>query len=236
MQLFYHENIEGQSLSFGSEESRHLTKVLRKKIGDLIQVTDGKGQLATCILEEISSRGARLQIKDKTLSPKDDFEIHLIIAPTKSPDRMEWMIEKATEIGFHRLTLIESENSERHRIKTDRLEKKMISACKQSLKFRFPKISPFASFEEILDASKSFDGQKFIAYVDKKNDQHLFGLAQPRGKYWILIGPEGDFAKKEIDQAMELGFEPVSLGKSRLRTETAGLAAVHILNLVQEKA
>lgn len=234
MQLFYKENISESEILFDSEESRHLTKVLRKKVGDSIQVTDGKGLLATCTLQKISSRSANLLVKEKSLFPKDDFEIHLIIAPTKSPDRMEWMLEKATEIGLHRLTLIDSENSERHRIKTDRLEKKMVAACKQSLKFHFPEISPFSTFAEILENSKSFDGQKFIAHVDEDNDELLFHLAAPKGRYWILIGPEGDFSKKEISEAIDSGFVPVSLGKSRLRTETAGLASVHILNLVQD--
>lgn len=236
MQLFYQENISTDEFSFGPEESRHLTKVLRKKIGDSVQVTDGRGLLVECILLDINPKSAKLRIKERMQTPKEDFEIHLIIAPTKSPDRMEWMLEKATEIGFQKLTLIDSENSERHRIKTDRLEKKMISAAKQSLRFHFPEILPFSSFEEVLAQSKNFAGQKFIAYVDEANDELLFHLAKPAESYWILIGPEGDFSKDEIRRAMDLGFQPVSLGKSRLRTETAGLAAVHILNLIQDKS
>ncbi|MDN3203441.1 16S rRNA (uracil(1498)-N(3))-methyltransferase [Algoriphagus sediminis] len=235
MQLFYQENITPPNITLDAEESRHLVKVLRKRVGDSVEVTDGKGTLHHCKVSEIGKREATLQIENQTVFPKSNHFIHLVIAPTKSPDRMEWLVEKAAEIGFDELSLIQTENSERSRLKLDRLEKKVVSACKQSLKYYFPRINDLKEFSEFLDNSSDFSGQKFIAYVDDNHTDHLINLAKPSGEYMILIGPEGDFTPKEINLATESGFAPVSLGSARLRTETAGLASVHILQLIQEQ-
>ena len=145
---------------------------------------------------------------------------------------MEWMVEKITEIGFHELTLIETMNSERSFLKTDRLQKKIISACKQSIKFRTPKLNPNIKFNDLIKSNEFNDFQKFIAYVDEDQKHHLMDLAEPGKKYLILIGPEGDFDPKEIQLAFQSGFQAVSLGKSRLRTETAGLSAVQMFQVV----
>ena len=142
---------------------------------------------------------------------------------------MEWMVEKITEIGFHELTLLETMNSERSYLKTDRLEKKIISACKQSLKYRIPTLHPVTKLDQIIQSGEFEDYQKFIAYVDENHNHHLFDSAKANGKYLVLIGPEGDFAPIEIEKALAAGFKPVSLGRARLRTETAGLAAVQML-------
>jgi 16S rRNA (uracil1498-N3)-methyltransferase len=178
---------------------------------------------------------AGLKILAKTEAEKDNFCVHLAIAPTKNSDRMEWMVEKITEIGFHELTLLETMTSERSFLKTDRLQKKIIAACKQSLKFRTPSINPITQFHNLINSPKYIDYQKFIAYVDENQPNHLIDISQPGRNYLILIGPEGDFDPKEIKEAVTAGFNPTSLGKSRLRTETAALAAVHTLQIINRK-
>jgi 16S rRNA (uracil1498-N3)-methyltransferase len=232
MQLFFQENITPPLVTLDQDESKHLTRVLRKKQGDLISMTNGKGQLFECVILEANPSKTTLKVMKTTEVPEEDFFIHLAIAPTKSPDRMEWMVEKITEIGFHELTLLETMNSERSFLKTDRLEKKIISACKQSLKYRIPILNPISKLDSILESKKFEAHQKFIAYVDEHHDHHLFDSAKSKGKYLILIGPEGDFDPSEIKKALSNGFQPVSLGRSRLRTETAGLSAVEMLQIL----
>lgn len=232
MQLFFQEKIELPITYLDEEESKHLVKVLRKKQGDSIRLTDGNGHVFDCVILEANQKKTSLKVLASSEVPKDSFHIHLAIAPTKSPDRMEWMVEKITEIGFHEMTLLESMNSERSFLKTDRLHKKMISACKQSLKFHVPALHPTKKLKELFKPDAFVGYQKFIAYVDETHENHLLDLALPKGKYLILIGPEGDFDPKEIKDAMLAGFLPVSLGKSRLRTETAGLAAIQMLQVL----
>ena len=232
MQLFFQEKIETPLTYLDEEESRHLVKVLRKKQGEAVRLTDGLGKVFEGVILEASPKKTSIKILSSADVPEDTFHIHLAIAPTKSPDRMEWMVEKIAEIGFHELTLLETMNSERSFLKTDRLHKKVISACKQSLKYRIPVLHPTTKLAQLLK-SNDFEGfQKFIAYVDEAHENHLLDVALPGGKYLILIGPEGDFDPKEIQTAFESGFLPVSLGKSRLRTETAGLAAIQMLQVL----
>lgn len=232
MQLFFQEKIGYPITYLDEEESRHLVKVLRKKQGDQVRLTNGNGQVFDCVILDPNQKKTSLKVLTSTEVPKDSFHIHLAIAPTKSPDRMEWMVEKITEVGFHELTLLETMNSERSFLKTERLHKKVISACKQSLKYRIPTLHQTTKLSELIK-SKYFEGfQKFIAYVDEDHENHLFDVAKPKGNYLILIGPEGDFDPKEINEAIEAGFQPVSLGKSRLRTETAGLAGVQMLQVL----
>lgn len=232
MQLFFQQDILPPTIYLEPDESKHLTRVLRKSVGDIVHVTDGEGNLYECRLTDANPKKSILQVISSEQVPADDFYIHLAIAPTKSPDRMEWMIEKITEIGFHEMTLLSTMNSERSFLKTERLQKKMISACKQSLKYHTPKINQTIDFKDFITYPEWNDFQKLIAYVDENHDHHLMDLAKPKGNYLILIGPEGDFDPKEIDHAFTHGFKPVSLGKSRLRTETAGLAAVHMLQVL----
>lgn len=232
MQLFFQDQITEPITILSEEESKHLIRVLRKKQGDAITLTDGKGMVYESVILDANPKKASLKILSKTEAEEDSFFIHLAIAPTKNPDRMEWMVEKITEIGFHELTLIETMNSERSFIKTDRLQKKIISACKQSIKFRTPILNSGIKFNDLIKSAEFNDFEKFIAYVDEHHQHHLLDLAKPGKKYLVLIGPEGDFDLKEIQQAFEAGFKAVSLGKSRLRTETAGLAAVQMLQVV----
>jgi 16S rRNA (uracil1498-N3)-methyltransferase len=232
MQLFFQENCTAPEIWFDQEESKHLTRVLRKKSGDQVSVTNGQGELFDCVITDSNPKGAKLSVQKTTRIPEDDFYIHLAIAPTKSPDRMEWMIEKITEIGFHELSLIETTNSERSFLKTDRLQKKIVSACKQSLKYRIPKLNPICPLSDFITQGSSSEATRFIAYVDENHTNHLLDVAKPRGKYLVLIGPEGDFSPEEIQFAIKENFIPVSLGRSRLRTETAGLVAVDLLQVI----
>ena len=232
MQLFFQDKISEPITTLSEEESKHLIRVLRKKQGDPITLTDGKGMIYESVILDANPKKASLKILSKTEAEVDSFFIHLAIAPTKNPDRMEWMVEKITEIGLHELTLIETMNSERSFLKTDRLQKKIISACKQSIKFRTPKLNPNIKFNDLIKSNEFNDFQKFIAYVDEDQKHHLMDLAEPGKKYLILIGPEGDFDPKEIQLAFQSGFQAVSLGKSRLRTETAGLSAVQMFQVV----
>ncbi|QDH80169.1 16S rRNA (uracil(1498)-N(3))-methyltransferase [Echinicola soli] len=232
MQLFYQKDIpDTGNIILNHEESKHLVKVLRKVIGDEVLLTDGKGHLFTCTITKSDLKRTELSIIEKKETPLPDHRIHLAIAPTKNTDRMEWMLEKITEIGFQELTFLKTTNSERSFLKPDRLEKKMVAACKQSLKTHFPVINPLISFHDLLKNDAFADHQKFIAYVDEAHTHHLFDLAEKNTSYLILIGPEGDFSPEEINLATKNGFAPCSLGNSRLRTETAGLAAVHTFSL-----
>jgi 16S rRNA (uracil1498-N3)-methyltransferase len=156
--------------------------------------------------------------------------IHLGIAPTKNTDRMEWFVEKATEIGIDTISLLLCAHSERAAIKTDRLEKIAISAMKQSLKYKLPGIQPMQLLKDFLNAQQA--PQKFIAFVDQQNPDHLVKVAKPGIDSIVLIGPEGDFSTKEVELAQSYGYKKIGLGPSRLRTETAGLVSCHILNLI----
>jgi 16S rRNA (uracil1498-N3)-methyltransferase len=234
MQLFYHFPIENDTFNLGPEESKHMVKVLRKNVGDSIHFTDGEGNLYFCRVTEISQKSTSLKVLEKSSSPKTAHSIHLAIAPTKNADRMEWLVEKAVEIGLDELILMNTANSERNFLKPERLEKKSISAMKQSLKTYRTQIRETIPFEELIQDEKWKDFEKFIAYVDHTIPNHLLNLAGKNQKYLVLIGPEGDFSPEEISLARKHGFKPCSLGKSRLRTETAGLVAVHTLNLLNE--
>ncbi|MCH7397172.1 16S rRNA (uracil(1498)-N(3))-methyltransferase [Belliella sp. DSM 107340] len=231
MQLFFHEHTNEDHFDLDAEESKHLIKVLRKTQGDRVHFTNGKGSLLHCVITEANPKKAKLRIEEREFTPEDDYYIHLAISPTKNSDRMEWMVEKLTEIGVHEITFMESEFSERSHLKLDRLEKKIISACKQSLKTRIPKLNPVRPMTELVQ-DKNFDTyQRFIAYVDKENDRHLFDKTKVDNAYLVLIGPEGDFSKQELQLAFDNHFLPCSLGKSRLRSETAAVAAIHTLQL-----
>ena len=232
MQLFFHQNIQEESFHLEAEESKHLIKVLRKAKGDKVNFTDGKGCLYNCVITEANPKKAVLNIEKRNYIPEDDYYIHLAISPTKNGERMEWMIEKITEIGVHEITFMQSEHSERGNLKLERLEKKIISACKQSLKTRVPILNAVTPMESLVRDKKFDTYQRFIAYVDKENDRHLFDKAKKDSAYLVLIGPEGDFSQSELDLAFKHYFLPCSLGKSRLRSETAGLAAVHTLQLI----
>ncbi len=232
MHLFYQPNINNRSY-LEPEESRHCVKSLRQKENDEIQVTDGKGHLFTVKIAKADIRKCAFEIINKEKKGTENHHIHIAIAPTKSLDRIEWFIEKAVEIGINEVSFILCHQSEKRFMKLERIKRKAISAMKQSLKYRLPKINALEGFGKFIKQDFG-NTQKLIAYVDHSIPQHLKDAAKANHQYLVLIGPEGDFSEKEITLAKEKGFTPISLGKNRLRTETAGIAACHILNLINE--
>ncbi|WP_372766035.1 16S rRNA (uracil(1498)-N(3))-methyltransferase [Lutibacter sp.] len=235
MQLFYNPELttETKQFSFDKIESRHVVRVLRKKEGDKIFITNGLGQLFTSEILIADDKKCLVKIVNLEIQKNDrNYYLHVAIAPTKLNDRFEWFLEKATEIGIDEITPIICENSERKVLKTDRMEKIIHSAAKQSLKFHFPKLNEPVSYSAFVQSD--FSGQLFIAHCEETDKKSLKSELKPALKTTILIGPEGDFSSKEIQQSLDNNFIPVSLGKSRLRTETAGLVAVHSVAFVNE--
>jgi len=233
MDLFYQPAIPDGVTYLDTDESRHCVKVLRRKTGDTITVTDGAGFFYEVVITMPDPRQCFFEIRNKTQPPKKDHFIHIAISPTKNADRIEWFVEKATELGVDKITLMECRNTERTFIKTDRLRKVAVSAMKQSLKATLPAISDhLLQFTEVIDFCE--EKEKCIAYVDSANDLHLKDAVGRGSSYCVLIGPEGDFSPEELRSAMASRFTKVSLGSARLRTETAGLAACHVLNLINE--
>jgi 16S rRNA (uracil1498-N3)-methyltransferase len=228
--LFYQPLIAQGVLKLDEEESRHCIKVLRKQTGDHIRVTDGSGSFYDVVITSADPRECTFNIVREEKQPGRDFSIHIAIAPTKNTDRIEWFVEKCVEFGIDEITLLECEHSERTFIKIERLKKVAISAMKQSLKASLSRINELIRFDSFVSAE--INGDKFIAFVDETNPIHLKDSAEPAKQYVVVIGPEGDFSGNELSLALEHGFAKVSLGKSRLRTETAGIAACHILNLI----
>lgn len=232
MFIFYQPAIAEGEYYLDKEESRHCIKVLRKQEGDPIQIVDGKGTFYEAVITEANEKKCAFDITAQSLNPQDDFTIHIALSPTKNTDRTEWFVEKAVEIGVHRISFILCDNSERKILKLDRIERKAISAMKQSQHAYLPEIHPLISFQDFVKQQKA-EAEKFIAYLGDEPGPQLINATQARRAYVVLIGPEGDFSPKEVQIAMENGFEAVSLGKSRLRTETAGIAACHSLQLLQ---
>lgn len=207
-----------------------MLKVLRYQVGDELPVTDGKGTLYICSISSTSGRTCSLDIIRKEFKPKPDHHIHIAVAPTKSSDRTEWFVEKATELGIQEITFIQTHHSERSRINADRMQRVAISAIKQSGQVWLPVIHDLTEFKTIL---KTEVEQKFIAAVDTENPaHHLLEQASKHKRYLVLIGPEGDFSSVELHEATKSGFKQVNLGVNILRTETAALAACHTLNLL----
>jgi 16S rRNA (uracil1498-N3)-methyltransferase len=231
MNLFYVPEIEGELVNLPEEEARHVVQVMRKKVGEEIMLVDGKGHWHRLEITETAKKRCRGRILE-TLMPEEkrNFHLHIAIAPTKNINRLEWFLEKATEFGIDEITPMLCGRSERKKLRPDRLEKILVAAMKQSLKAYLPQLNPLTTFEDLL--RQPFDGQRFIAYLDEDVKGHLKENYRKAQNVLILIGPEGDFSPEEVALAKAKGFEGVSLGKSRLRTETAGIAACHIVNLV----
>lgn len=233
MAFFYQPEISSGKLFLDQEESRHCIKVLRYNAGDVIKVLDGKGSIYEAEITDASPKQCALKIIQTTSHEKPPFHIHIAIAPTKNLDRMEWFIEKAVEIGIQEISFVLCKNSERRVLKLERLERKAISAMKQSQGAYMPLLNELAPYADFI--KKVQEKQKYIAYVDFSNPLKLHQVAPANEKYCLLIGPEGDFTEDELDLALNSDFKKVSLGNSRLRTETAGLAACHTLNIVNDK-
>ncbi|WP_291129509.1 16S rRNA (uracil(1498)-N(3))-methyltransferase [Flavobacterium sp. UBA7682] len=227
MQLFYNPSISETATSFvfDKEESKHIIKVLRKKEGDTLLVTNGFGFLFTTEISIASDNKCTVKINSFEQHEKPKFQLHLAVAPTKMNERYEWFLEKATEIGIQEITPIICEHSERKIIKTDRFQKILESAMKQSLHYYLPKLNEPVPFKEFL--KKENNSQKFIAHCEETDKKSLKNELKTNEDVTILIGPEGDFSVKEIELALEHHYIPVSLGQTRLRTETAAIVACH---------
>jgi 16S rRNA (uracil1498-N3)-methyltransferase len=230
LQLFFSKAIHNNQIELDADESRHLS-VLRKQIGDTIEITDGDGNLYTCVLSSIGKKTAVATIVNCKLHTYPWQNICIVVSPTKNTDRMEWMVEKLTEIGVGEIGFVKTENSERKEIKLERLEKKAVAAIKQSLKMRLPVLHTIQNFSTFITNNKA--DVKLLAHCYQDEQRHsLNKLVGSNKKVVLLIGPEGDFSKQELSLAHQNGFQSVELGNSRLRTETAALVACTILNQI----
>jgi len=234
MQLFYNSEIKKSDLTFffDKEESKHIVKVLRKKEGDKIFITNGLGYLFESEIIMASEKKCEVKITKETFQEPNTFYTHIAVAPTKMNDRLEWFLEKATEIGIHEITPIICDHSERKVYKIDRAEKIIQAAIKQSLHYYIPKINEPVSLSQFIKSN--ITGQKFIAHCEETDKKSFKNEVKRDEKITILIGPEGDFSTKEINFAIENKFIPVTLGNTRLRTETAALVACHTIALINE--
>lgn len=218
------------------DESNHAVKVLRLTEGDEVLLIDGKGMFYKARISRAHHKRCGVEILESY--PEDNhwpYKVHVAVAPTKNMDRMEWFAEKATEMGIDAITLLKCRFSERKEVKTERLNKILVSAMKQSLKASLPELQGMTDFRKFVE--QPFDGQKFIAHCYKDTERVLLTqVYKPHNNMLILIGPEGDFSEEEVKLALENGFQPVSLGTSRLRTETAALAACHTVHVINECA
>ena len=224
MQLFIGDIVNGLVV-LNADETRHASKVLRKHLGDTIEVINGKGSLYVSRIIGIT----KSKLEAEIISQKDDFgafpyELHVAIAPTKNIDRFEWFLEKATELGITSINPIITQNSERTVIKPERLNRVLVSATKQSLKGRVPELKPLIKFKEFV--KQEFAGDRFIAHCEDQSKVEFANAINPSKPIMVCIGPEGDFSPTEIDEALKNNFKSVAFGPSRLRTETAGVYAV----------
>lgn len=233
MNLFYQPAIPEGIFYLDADESRHCVKVLRRKAGDVIHLTDGRGYFYDGVIVKADASQCFFEVRSKTPAPEREHFVHIAISPTKNADRIEWFVEKATEIGVDKISLMDCKNTERSFIKIDRLNKVAISAMKQSIKARLPHIEDhLLQFTEVVEHCQ--EKERYIAFVDSANPLHLKDTVKRGTSCCVLIGPEGDFSSEELKAAIECDFRKVSLGPSRLRTETAGVVACHVVNLVNE--
>ena len=233
MQLFYLPNLnkESKSAEFSKEESKHIFKVLRKNVGDDINITNGKNLFFEAKITSISKNNCEVKILNIKTKDKINYKLHVAISLLKSNDRFEWFLEKASEIGISEITPLICDRSERKFINENRLQKVLVSAMKQSLKSHLPILNPVVTLKEFFQ--KDFKDELFIAHCEEEpNKNLLLNSIKPKSSSIILIGPEGDFTQKEIDKAIELKFKPVSLGESRFRAETAAIIATHTVSIV----
>ncbi len=233
MNVFYLPTAQIGTISFPEEESKHIVKVLRMKEGDCFCVTDGNGSLFDAELIDAHPKRAMANLSNQRQGyDVRDFKVSIAIAPTKLNERTEWFLEKATEIGIDEVKLFASYHSERRVANVDRFKKIFVSAMKQSVKSKMPVVEDMVSFDKLV--KQNFEGQKFIAWIDDDVTDQLCDLYKKNENVLVLIGPEGDFSKEEVELAKENGFVPVSLGKARLRTETAAVVACHTIQLINQ--
>ncbi|GAB3531577.1 16S rRNA (uracil(1498)-N(3))-methyltransferase [Pontibacter brevis] len=233
MHLFYTPDVNSDFYILSEEESKHCTRVLRLGQGDTVYLVDGVGGMYTAIIQDANQKKCQLQVIDKQIEyGKLPYSTHIAVAPTKNMDRMEWFIEKAVEIGVSEITFLLCEHSERRQLRLDRLEKIAVSAMKQSQKGYLPLLNELTPYHRFIQ--KSLPEHTFIAHLEDDATKSIKEYYQHGKPHCILIGPEGDFSAAEISAAYEAGIRPVTLGKSRLRTETAALVACHTLNVLHD--
>lgn len=236
MQLFYNPDIDEstESFSFDKEESRHIIKVLRKKDSDILHVTNGSGLLFETEITLASDNKCIVQVLSIKKTDEPKFRLHLAVAPTKMNDRFEWFLEKATEIGIQEITPIICDRSERKVVNLERFEKIILSAMKQSNETYLPKLNEAISFKEFIKQKN--EGLQLIAHCEETDKKSLKEILKPNESVIMLIGPEGDFSEKEIALALENNYQPVTLGNTRLRTETAAIVACHSVVFFNESS
>jgi 16S rRNA (uracil1498-N3)-methyltransferase len=233
MNIFYTPDISGKHYTLDETESKHCIRVLRKSVGDRLILVDGAGGWYEAAITDPNPKKCSVEVLNyKQQFEKRDYYLHLAVAPTKNIDRFEWMIEKATEIGVDEITPLLCEHSERKQVNNERLHKVMVSAMKQSMKAYIPKLNNLTNFETF--SLRSYEAKKFVAHCEEGYKKHLFSQINKGEKVVVMIGPEGDFSPGEIKRAIDVGFSEITLGKSRLRTETAGVVVCEVVNLVNE--
>ena len=235
MQLFYNNSltIASKILTFDKIESRHIVKVLRKKEGAILNITNGRGLLFKGEIIDTADKRCTVNLINVTKQQKEHpYNLHVAIAPTKLNDRFEWFLEKATEIGVDQITPLLCAHSERKVIKPERLEKVIVTAAKQSLHYNFPILNKLTSFNDFI--AQEIKAVKLLAHCEDQEKFLLKQVVKAKQDVCILIGPEGDFSPTEIKLALDNNFKPVSLGNSRLRTETAGIVACHSIAFINE--
>tara|TARA_Y100001970_G_C14187577_1_gene833458 strand:- start:102 stop:803 length:702 start_codon:yes stop_codon:yes gene_type:complete len=233
MDIFYSNNIIGEaSIELSSLESHHCIVVLRKEIGNKVQVLDGDGGQYKCEIIDDNKKKVILNIINKKKYVNKKPKIHLVIAPTKSHDRIEWLIEKSVEIGVSEISFIKTSRTIRKKINIDRIKKIALSAMKQSGQFFLPIINNLDSFKSVV--SKLSEKQLFIGHLESDDKQYISKIYDKNKDCCLMIGPEGDFSIDEIDLAKKNNFKPISLGDNRLRTETAGIYAVSVIRILNE--
>lgn len=231
MHLFYTPDIDGMFYTLNPEESKHCVRVLRLAEGEEVSLVDGRGNWYNGVVALADAKGCRVECLEKIENyGRRNFHLHLAVAPTKNIDRIEWMLEKCTEMGVDEITMLNTNHSERKVVKDERLEKVVVAAMKQSLKAYLPKLNPMTDFKSFVVSCR--ETQKFIAHCNEGEKQRLDKLYRPGCDVVVLIGPEGDFSEEEVKIAREAGFVAITLGESRLRTETAGIVACHSIDFI----
>ena len=234
MELFYSNNIKNDIIFLDNVESRHCIKVLRKTIGDEVNIVDGFGSFYKGIIciDDIKECQIKVLSKIEDYDRKNNY-IHIAISPIKNNNRIEWFVEKAVEIGVDEISFIDCKRTLRHNIKMERILKTAVSAMKQTLKASLPMINDICDFDHFINHNKN--SNKFICHLEDDLKSNIFEFEEQiisNSNSCILIGPEGDFTIDEINKAKALGFKSITLGRSRLRTETAGIIACHLLNII----
>ncbi|MFV0531340.1 MAG: 16S rRNA (uracil(1498)-N(3))-methyltransferase [Flavobacteriales bacterium] len=233
MRLFIVKNIEPSVLTLSEEESKHIVRVLRLKVGDSIHLTDGKGTLCEAEIIELIHKKCKVKITSTLKNfEKRDYYLHIAICPTKSNERFEWFLEKATEIGIDEITILIGENSERRKFNMNRYQKILIAAVKQSVKAYVPKLNEPVLVKDFI-LKNTFNGLKIIAHCNTLFERkNITSLLQKKSNSLILIGPEGDFSPTEIEFALQHHFESTLLSNSRLRTETAAVIVASYVSFI----